>query len=179
VESSRENSGLFVSQDFLTKRKRKGAKERNVNFEYWAFHNIVNKSGVCTPLSAVQQGFNGKRSKLGIKDSEGRTAMYFAADRKNHTILEILGHEFADEIAEDNGFMALRWAVKDGNTAIVHTYMQKIIDKQVYTATDRKGQTLLHWAANGGNVEICNLLISEGADITATDGMGQTTTSCS
>ncbi len=58
------------------------------------------------------------------------------------------------------------WACQYGELEVVREWIRRGLD----VGTAHGGQTGLHWAAYGGHVELVDLLLSEGAPVTATDG---------
>ncbi len=60
-------------------------------------------------------------------------------------------------------------AIKKGNPAIVHAFLEKGSDPNT---ADADGGPALHWAAAAGNPEIVSLLLARGADAEALDGTG-------
>ncbi|KFA56722.1 hypothetical protein S40293_08807 [Stachybotrys chartarum IBT 40293] len=127
-------------------------------------------------IKILLEGSNGKKSDPGVKDNEGRTALYYAAEHGNKVIVdELLSHEDAYSISTDNGPPGLHWAAKGGDLDIVRLFLQLSINKQAdVAAEDDGGRTVLYWAVKGGNRDICQLLVSEGADVMATDKEGRT-----
>ncbi len=60
-------------------------------------------------------------------------------------------------------------AIKKGNPAIVHAFLEKGSDPNT---ADADGGPALHWAAAAGNPEIVSLLLARGADAGARDAAG-------
>ena len=68
--------------------------------------------------------------------------------------------------------ISIHQAVFDGNIGAVKQHLDA--GEEVDAKDDKFVGTFLHWAAAGGQNEIVELLIAEGADVNATDGDGDT-----
>ncbi|KAK2734312.1 hypothetical protein FQN57_001717 [Myotisia sp. PD_48] len=102
-------------------------------------------------------GSNSKKSDAGVKDNDGRTALYYAAEQGNKAIVdELTSHKMPLSIdkqagiaaEDDGGRTVLYWAGKKWNKEICQLLINEGADKMVI---DKGGQTTLHWVAKGGN----------------------------
>lgn len=75
-----------------------------------------------------------------------------------------------NEARNDAGESALHLAVKSGNLLITEFIVNEM--RVSPNVRDAFGRTPLHWAAQMGNVEICELLLLAHANIEAKDDMG-------
>lgn len=64
------------------------------------------------------------------------------------------------------------WAIKTGDLAGVKEYVEK--DKMNVNMKGNNGRTPLHWAADYGQVEIMQFLLSKGAKVNEKDSYGIT-----
>ncbi|XP_018650894.1 putative myotrophin [Schistosoma mansoni] len=65
----------------------------------------------------------------------------------------------------------LLWAVKNGDLQSIKENMKNFSG---VNSTFKNGRTLIHYAADYGQKEICDYLIRNGADINVNDGFGVT-----
>ncbi|CAH8565717.1 unnamed protein product [Schistosoma rodhaini] len=65
----------------------------------------------------------------------------------------------------------LLWAVKNGDLQSIKENMKNCSG---VNSTFKNGRTLIHYAADYGQKEICDYLIRNGADINVNDGFGVT-----
>ena len=114
-----------------------------------------------------------------IKDSNGWTALHYAAQNGDFESVQILIDKKADINAfSNNGRTPLHLAAKMNRKNIVRYLLDKILEKykgdsQKYINTkDEHGCTPIHLAAKEGNKECLEILLSKGADLYATDICG-------
>ena len=114
-----------------------------------------------------------------IKDSNGWTALHYAAQNGDFESVQILIDKKADINAfSNNGRTPLHLAAKMNRKNIVRYLLDKILEKykgdsQKYINTkDEHGCTPIHLAAKEGNKECLEILLSKGADLYVTDICG-------
>jgi len=66
------------------------------------------------------------------------------------------------------------WAVKTGDIAAVKQYLQAVPKDVNLQEESNSKRTPLHWAADFGQVEVINYLVSKGAKVNVTDQYGIT-----
>jgi ankyrin repeat protein len=133
----------------------------------------------CIQISAYQGDLAKVRSfvEQGIdvdsRDSEGRTALYYAAMQGKRDLVEFLLSRGANVNAKDKdyGFTPLHHAVGGGHKDVVELLIAKGAD---VNATDKHGWTPLDSSVYGGNTDIPELLIEAGANVNSRYGWGQT-----
>ena len=114
-----------------------------------------------------------------IKDSNGWTALHYAAQNGDFESVKILIDKKADiNSFSNNGRTPLHLAAKMNRKKIVNYLVDKILEKyksnsQIYlNAKDEHGCTPSHLAAKEGNIPCLEILLSKGADKYATDFCG-------
>ena len=114
-----------------------------------------------------------------IKDSNGWTALHYAAQIGDLESVKILIEKKADINAfSNNGRTPLHMAAKMNRKDVVNYLVDKILEKyktnnQIYlNAKDEHGCTPSHLAAKEGNTSCLEILLSKGADKYATDFCG-------
>lgn len=131
----------------------------------------------CFALKPLVQLLIEEGAYVGVQDSEGWTALHWAAWEGHGRALE--GHEAvqpllaagADVTVQDKrGMTPLHWAAADGQEAIVRLLLDA---GACVGALDSEGCTALHLAAGNGHERVLGLLLENGADIEAKDGNGR------
>ena len=128
------------------------------------------------------------------KNDYGLTPLHGAASSGHKDIVEILLHSGADiNIKDNDGYTPLRAAAKEGYVDIIKLLLSagaetaifdealmgrtdrivELLDKDpsLVHATDPVGWTPLHFAAEVGNMEVCEFLLDRGANIDAATSM--------
>ena len=99
------------------------------------------------------------------RDSDGNTALAWAARRGHEAVVRLLLEKGADIKAKDDDRRAvLSAAAERGHEAVVRLLLEKGIDIEV---KDNGGRTVLQAAARGGHEAVVRLLLENGADIEA------------
>lgn len=122
--------------------------------------------------SDVLELFLAAGMKPDTKDSEGRTALIWAAVNGHAAAVKVLLNTGADVNAIDNiGMTSLMGAASGGKSDVVRTLLEK--DANV-NSSSRDGMTALMLASSEGHKEIINILIDRGATINAINRDGRT-----
>jgi len=126
------------------------------------------KGDLAKVRSFVEQGID-----VDSRDSEGRTALYYAAIQGKRDVVEFLLSRGANVNAKDKdvAFMPLHHAVGGGHKDVVELLIAKGAD---VNAKDKYGWTPLDSSVYGGNTDIPELLIEAGANVNSRYGWGQT-----
>ena len=110
-----------------------------------------------------------------MKDQLGRTALHWAAERRDKDVVELLLEYGADIAAKrDDGstvLLLLHSSAYGGQWEVVKWLVEHGAD---VTAKGDGGSTVLHQAANGGHLEVVKWLVEHGADVAAKDNNGST-----
>jgi ankyrin repeat protein len=102
---------------------------------------------------------------IDAKDSEGRTALFWAASEGHPEVVTLLHLRGADINTTNRcGSTPLLWAASEGNLAVVKSLLDRGAD--VNLANSDKSTPLL-WAASEGHEKIVMLLLIEGAEVNA------------
>ena len=114
-----------------------------------------------------------------IKDSNGWTALHYAAQNGDFESVKILIDKKGDfNSFSNNGRTPLHLAAKMNRKNIVNYLVDKILEKfksnssKYLNAKDEHGCTPSHLAAKEGNIPCLEILLSKGADVYATDFCG-------
>ncbi|XP_045473074.1 serine/threonine-protein phosphatase 6 regulatory ankyrin repeat subunit A-like isoform X2 [Harmonia axyridis] len=111
-------------------------------------------------------------ARVDVFDSDGRSALHLGAE---HGYLQVCGslleHKAFINSKSRNGQTALHLAAKYGFIHLVRFLIKE--HNAVVDILTLKKQTPLHLAAAAGQIEVCKLLLELGADIDATDELGQ------
>jgi ankyrin repeat protein len=104
------------------------------------------------------------------RDSNGRTALSWAAERGHEAVVRLLLEKGADVEAKTTfGETALPIAARGGHEAVVRLLLEKGADVEA-----NNGWTALHWAAGVGHEAVVRLLLEKGADVEAKTDNGGT-----
>jgi len=138
-----------------------------------ALHLAVDNGGE-VGSDLVQVLLDAKASPIS-RDSDGRTALHWAAPFATPEMIEKLLQRGADpKMKDEKGWNALHCATSDGNLEIVNLLIEKNADP---TVPDEAGQTSVHLASAGGFVEILQIFLEEEEgklDLDVADKSGQT-----
>jgi cytohesin len=135
----------------------------------------------CIQLSAYQgelakvRSFVEQGTDVDARDSDGATALHYAALRGNQDVVEFLVGRGADVNAKDKvyGFIPLHYV--DGIHADgIHVVELFIAKGANVNAKDRWGWTPLDSAAESGRLAVAKLLIKAGANVNSRYAWGQT-----
>jgi ankyrin repeat protein len=108
---------------------------------------------------------------INSKDSDGRTALSWAAESGHEAVVRLLLEHKADVDAKANyGRTALHRAAGSGHEAVVRLLLEHKVDVD---AKDKDGWTALFWAAGGGHEAVVRLLLEHKADVNAKDKDGK------
>ena len=113
-------------------------------------------------------------------DSDGRTALQFAAERHvEANVVSALITAGADaKLAATNKNTALIYAAKNTGTGTgvgdIVTALLAELDVADVNVQGENDRTALHWAALQNTAEVVNLLVAKGADLTLTDDADKT-----
>ncbi|RDH39931.1 MAG: hypothetical protein CFE62_006395, partial [Candidatus Aquirickettsiella gammari] len=126
-------------------------------------------------LGIIQYLIEKKNQPVNTRDSNGWTPLHSVAANGHLGILEYLIHQGADLSATDNiGDSTLDKAIKASHLHVVK-YLINEQGLDVNTPNRLSGQIPLHLAATSGRLEIIKYLISQGADLSAADNIGDST----
>ncbi|XP_049790340.1 serine/threonine-protein phosphatase 6 regulatory ankyrin repeat subunit A [Schistocerca nitens] len=111
-------------------------------------------------------------ARVDVFDNEGRSALHLAADRGYLEVCDaLLTHKAFINSKSRVGRTALHLAAMNGYAHLCRFLVQD--HNATIDVLTLKKQTPLHLAAGTGQLEVCRLLLELGADIDATDDMGQ------
>lgn len=120
-----------------------------------------------------------KGANIDARDKNGDTPLDYAINKEDSsmaTMLLLAGAKVSgkeDEVKEMlKKISPLHRAVRDENLGNVKTFLEKYPDQ--VNARDETGRTPLYWAAREDNIEICEILLSHGADVNAATPDGWT-----
>jgi len=117
----------------------------------------------------IQDVINNKGVDVDLRDSDGRTALDWAAVRGEASIVQLLLNKGADAGSRDNQRQTpLHKAARWGNSHIVPFLIKREADVD---AQDNNGQTPLHMAENAQTVKE---LVKYGAQLNVQDYLGKT-----
>ena len=106
-------------------------------------------------------------------NTDGMTALHFAAQKGDMEVVQYLIEHGADIKAQDSIFSrsVIHFAAENGNLETVKYLTEKgadLLDKDGY------GATALHYAAKSNRLNVIKYLVDQKVDYTATDGRGWT-----
>jgi ankyrin repeat protein/beta-lactamase regulating signal transducer with metallopeptidase domain/Tol biopolymer transport system component len=133
----------------------------------------------CIQLSAYQgdlakvRSFVKQGTKVDTMDSDGATALHYAAMRGNKDMVEFLLSGDANVNAKDKhyGFIPLHRAAAAGHRDLVELFIAKGAD---VNAKDNWAWTPLHYACQKNHKDTVALLLARGADLNAGEEEGET-----
>jgi ankyrin repeat protein len=129
---------------------------------------------VATAHFAAVEALVRQRADVNVAQSDGMTALHWAADRGDEAIARVVIAAGADVSARTRlgHHTPLHIAAANGRAAIVRRLLDAQASPSVMTST---GATPLHFAAAAGNLEIVLALLDRGADVNAKEpNWGQT-----
>lgn len=116
------------------------------------------------------------------RDEDGKTLLHIAVEKENeHIITQLLSAGTVIQTGDNNGITPLDLAVE--THCQVHIRSHRLRDTLVaalqngtdnINAKDSDGNTLLHWAAQEGTIEMVTALVQAGADVTLPNKEGVT-----
>jgi ankyrin repeat protein len=122
-----------------------------------------------TSTPAVEAIIN-QHARLSAVDSEGKTPLRLAVDKKDWDIAKLLTTAGSDVFAEAiDGRSPARLSLDNGQVAIA-----ALFSNQTIREADRSGNTILHYAAQYGTVAEVRQLLELGADKTVQNISGDT-----
>ncbi|KAG8986537.1 hypothetical protein FRB90_003936 [Tulasnella sp. 427] len=123
-------------------------------------------------LHVVRSLLNADPNLLNSVDSDGRTALHWAASSGSTDIVrELLGYSGVEVNKKDSsGWTPLMIAASAGDGESVRELLGS---GALVNETNDKGLTALHYAASKGRVEIGRTLLERGADVNAKDKANQ------
>ncbi|KAF5966432.1 ankyrin repeat domain-containing protein [Fusarium coicis] len=129
--------------------------------------HVMSRYGVVGALGVIL----GRADQVGIdidgEDSDGRTPLWWAAERGHEAVVHLLLEWSASvEAADKDGRTPLWWASLEGHEAIVRLLLDQNADTD---AAGKNGQTPLWLTALKGHKDIVRLLIERNASIEAAD----------
>lgn len=111
-------------------------------------------------------------ARVDVFDTEGRSALHLAAERGYLEVCDaLLTNKAFINSKSRNGRTALHLAAMNGYAHLVKFLIRD--HNAVIDVLTLKKQTPLHLAAASGQIEVCRLLLELGANIDATDELGQ------
>lgn len=112
-------------------------------------------------------------ARVDVRDSDGRTALHWAAEKGNSTMVSFLGEEGAKVGEEDgDGASALHLAAKAGDLRTVEVLVEDLHAE--LEAKDKGGLTPLMNAVINGDRKIVEFLLKQRADVQAQSNNGET-----
>lgn len=128
------------------------------------------------PDEILQLIKEGARPDL-VKDSSGKTALIWAAIKGNLNAVNQLLKAGADpNVSDADGDTSLAWAAYKGHENIVKTLLDAGADPNIIGLNNRTPlMQHLHGSDDNGNINIVNLLLRAGSDLTIKDHYGNTT----
>ncbi|EPS37481.1 hypothetical protein H072_8811 [Dactylellina haptotyla CBS 200.50] len=133
---------------------------------------VASCEGLLSPVIILLE----KGEEIEAKDSNGRTALSWAAGAGDEAVVKLLVDKDADiEVKGISSKTALFWAAQNGYEKVVRNLVDMGADMEAKSDWD---QTALLWAAQQGEKEVVEVLIDKGADIEAKDITGQTPLFC-
>ncbi len=116
----------------------------------------------------IQQG-----ADVNQGDIDDRTPLFYAVAAKDASVVDKLLEKGADAGARDaDQKTVLSLALSAGDADVIQTLLETAAGKGTLNTGDDDGNTPLHVAAFNGRVDLCDLLIQNGADREAVNGDG-------
>jgi ankyrin repeat protein len=128
-------------------------------------------------LSAASSGYgplctwlipNTSKDGLNAKDSEGKTALYWAASFRLSQACKELIPLVSDEVihmnypinsAKQYNTTNLQWIAKMGNIECLNLFISRVTKPELFNRLDSTQESALTWAAWKGHTEVCKILI--------------------
>ncbi|RYC80571.1 hypothetical protein BFJ63_vAg16545, partial [Fusarium oxysporum f. sp. narcissi] len=134
--------------------------------------HVLSMYGVAGALGAILGRADQVGTNINVKDSAGRTPLWWAAENGHESVVRLLLDRGASiEAADEDGRTPLWLAAAGGHEAAV----QLLLDRDADTnAADKWGQTPLLWAVERGDAAVMQLLLDQGADADAAGKDGRT-----
>ncbi|KAH8745692.1 Het-eN [Diaporthe sp. PMI_573] len=124
------------------------------------------------PLQAILSKDDRATTHIDLKKVDGRTPLFYAAERGHVAIVVGLLEKGADPNSKDRlGHTPLLFAAGRGHNAVVKNLLKM---KANANTRDKRGATALHWAAYREHGEVISLLLGNKADVEAKDECDQT-----
>ncbi|ELV12318.1 Inversin [Tupaia chinensis] len=135
-----------------------------------------------------------ERNKSGTipSDSQGATPLHYAAQSNfAETVKVFLKHPSVKDDSDLEGRTSFMWAAGKGSDDVLRTMLSLKSDIDINMAdkyggtggarvdlVDQDGHSLLHWAALGGNADVCQILIENKINPNVQDYAGRTPLQC-
>uniref|UniRef100_A0A8C4KEM6 Inversin n=1 Tax=Dromaius novaehollandiae TaxID=8790 RepID=A0A8C4KEM6_DRONO len=135
-----------------------------------------------------------ERNKIGTipSDSQGATPLHYAAQSNFAETVEVfLKHPSVKDDSDLEGRTSFMWAAGKGSDDVIRTMLNLKLDIDInmtdkYAGTggagvdlvDQDGHSPLHWAALGGNADVCQILIENKINPNVQDYAGRTPLQC-
>ncbi|CAH1401021.1 unnamed protein product [Nezara viridula] len=112
-----------------------------------------------------------KNASIDLKNAFGNTALHFAVMKKDINIAKVLVNKGANvSVQGETGTTLLMAAASNGDEAMVNfTFSKKDLNIR-----DNFGNQAIHFAAQGGNSKIIEMLLGHGADVNSEGEHGET-----
>lgn len=154
---SAEKGHLAVCESLL----KNGASRNATNKNYGS--NILH-AATCSGKAGVMQLFVQQKELLESKDANGKTPLFWAAERGSVVACEVLLNANADASTPTPHGNVLHFAVSGGKAEVIQLFARK---KQLLNSG---GKTPLMLAAEKGDRAACEILLNAGADVNPTNG---------
>ncbi|KAK3093037.1 hypothetical protein FSP39_010347 [Pinctada imbricata] len=107
---------------------------------------------------------------LDIQDKAERTALHWSVFYRNTAFVSLLVNAGADvDIFDHDGHTPFIAAVMAGHCDIIKTLTVDQTDNKIFSSKDRKGTPALVIAVQKGHLDVCQVLLENGAEINVTD----------